>query len=82
MTSKNSSGVGNWNQRSKQQKITLIVVIFLVALVAVLYTVLFVMSNNKPTYNIEAQTTKQEEPKKEEAKPVEKMKAKRLRVRR
>ena len=102
MTSKNPSGVGNWNQLSKQQKVTLIVVISLVALVAVLYTVLFVMSNNKPlhmavallvtvlvvmfnnkpSHNIEAQTTKQEEPKKEEAKPVEKVKAKRLRVRR
>ena len=50
--------------------------------VVLLVTVLVVMFNNKPSHNIEAQTTKQEEPKKEEAKPVEKVKAKRLRVRR
>lgn len=74
MTSKNSSGVGNLNQHSKQQKITLIVVISLVVLAVVLITGVAVMSNNKPSYNIEAQTTKQEEPKKEEAKPVEKVK--------
>ena len=74
MTSKNSSGVGNWNQRSKQQKITLIVVFSLVALAVVLIAGVAVMSNNKPPHNIEAQTTKQEEPKKEEAKPVEKVK--------
>ena len=60
MTSKNSSGVGNWNQRSKQQKITLIVVFSLVALAVVLIVGVAVMSNNKPSHNIEAQTTKQE----------------------